>query len=70
MYGPLINLSEDANQGEGFLKFAKPLIKDIHTSNWNPNTHLKLLNGNRLDSMIKCHSMNKSSNTKKKYGIY
>ena len=57
MYGPLINLSEDANQGEGFLKFAKHLIKDIYTPNWNTNIHLKLLNDSSLDSMIKFYFM-------------
>ena len=34
LYGPLINLWEGANKGEGYLRFAKPMIKDIHSVNW------------------------------------
>ena len=30
MYGPLTNLWEGANQGEGYLRYAKPKIIDIH----------------------------------------
>ena len=33
-YGPLINLWEGSNQGEGYLRYVKPKITDIHSRNW------------------------------------
>ena len=59
LYGPLINLWEGANKGEGYLRFAKPMIKDIHSVNWQVNAHSKLLRGNAFDSVVNCHVINK-----------
>ena len=53
MYDPLIDLWEGTNQEEGFLRFDKPLIWDIHIPNWETNAYLKLLNSESLDWMIK-----------------
>ena len=43
-YGPLINLWEGSNQGEVYLQYAKPRFTDIHSVNWQLNTHTNLLN--------------------------
>ena len=40
LYGPLINLWEGANQGEGYLRYTKPIITDIHSVNWHLNAHI------------------------------
>ena len=39
LYGPLINLWEGANQCEGYLMYAKPIITDINSVNWYLNAH-------------------------------
>ena len=59
LYGPLINLWEGGNKGGGYLRFAKPIIKDIHSVNWQVNAHSKLLRGNAFDSVVNCHVINK-----------
>ena len=43
-YGPLINLWEGANQGEGYLRYAKPTIVNIHSKNWQVNAIRNLQN--------------------------
>jgi len=53
--GPLVNCWEGANQGEGYLRFAKPMIRDIHSINWQLNAHLNLLRGNAFDSVVNNH---------------
>jgi len=53
--GPLVNCWEGANQGEGYLRFAKPMIRDIHSTNWQLNAHLNLLRGNAFDSVVNNH---------------
>ena len=42
-FGPLVNLWEGSNQGEGYLRYAKPKISNIHCKNWQVNTHISLL---------------------------
>ena len=34
LFGPLINLWESGNKGEGYLHFAKQNITDIHFKYW------------------------------------
>ena len=60
-YGPLINLWEGSNQGEGYLRYVKPKITDIHSRNWQVNAHINLLNETSMNRVILCHVMNKSS---------
>ena len=60
-YGPLINLWEGSNQGEGYLRYAKPRITDIHSKNWQINAHIKLLNETSMNNVIDCHLVNRSS---------
>ena len=60
-YGPLVNLWEGSNQGEGYLRYAKPRITDIHSKNWQINAHIKLLEIISMDEVIDCHVMNKLS---------
>ena len=55
LYGPLINLWENANQGEGYLRYAKPIITDIHSVNWHKNTYLKLLSDIAMESVLSYH---------------
>ena len=33
-YGPLINLWEGSNQGEGFFRYVEPQIRDVFTKSW------------------------------------
>ena len=60
-YGPLINLWEGSNQGEGYLRYVKPKITDMHSRNWQVNAHVNLLNETSLNRVALCHVMNKSS---------
>ena len=57
-FGPLVNLWEGSNQGEGYLRYAKPKITNIHSKNWQVNTHVKLLNDNAFQSVIDYHLQN------------
>ena len=54
-YGPLLNLWEGSNQGEGYLRYAKPTITNIHAKNWHSNAHVKLLNATSFDNVVNCH---------------
>ena len=60
-YGPLINLWEGSNQGEGYLRYAKPRIRDIHSHNWQINAHTNLLNESSMKDVIKCHIYHNTS---------
>ena len=51
-YGPLINLWEGANQGEGYLRYAKPTIVNIHSKNWQVNAIRNLQNKQSLDAVV------------------
>ena len=64
-YGPLVNLWEGSNQGEGFLRYAKPRITDIHSKNWQINAHIKLLNMISMNEVIECHVTNRLSDDQK-----
>ena len=57
-FGPLINLWEGGNKGEGYLRFVKPKITDIHSKNWQINAHSKLFSERSLESVINHHIMN------------
>ena len=54
-FGPLVNLWEGSNQGEGYLRFAKTKITDIHTKNWQKNAHKEIFNEMALDQVFECH---------------
>ena len=54
-YGPLINLWEGSNQGEGYLRYAKPMITNIHSKNWQVNAVKKLQNKKTFDSIVDYH---------------
>jgi len=55
LYGPLVNLWEGSNQGEGYLRHVKPKITSVHTKKWNLNVHISLLNDNALNSVLDNH---------------
>ena len=57
-YGPLINLWEGSNKGEGYLRYAKPMTANIHSKNWYVNAILKLLNKISLDNIIDYYMQN------------
>ena len=57
LYGTLISLWEGENKGEGYLRFAKPMIIDIHSINWQLNEHYKILRGNAFDSAVNITSL-------------
>ena len=59
-YGPLVNLWEGGNKGEGYLRFAKPIITNIHSKNWQINAHVKLFSERSLESVLNFHIMNNS----------
>ena len=64
-YGPLINLWEGFNQGEGYLRYAKPKVVNIHSKNWQINARISLLNETSMNNVINCHALNKNSNDMK-----
>ena len=57
-FGPLVNLWEGSNQGEGYLRYAKPKISNIHCKNWQVNAHISLLNEKAFDNVIDSHMNN------------
>ena len=57
-YGPLINLWEGSNRGEGYLRYAKPMIINIHSKNWQANAIKKLQSKKALDSVVEHHCLN------------
>ena len=57
MYNPLMSLWEGAN-GEGFLWYTNPMIMNIHSTNWQMNANIKLLNGKSLQSIVYYHMDN------------
>jgi hypothetical protein len=64
-YGPLINLWEGSNQGEGYLRYAKPKVVNIHSKNWQINAYISLLNETSMNNVINCHALHKNSNDMK-----
>ena len=58
LFGPMINLWEGSNQGEGYLRFAKPKLTNIHSKNWNINAHCEMLKQMSLDEVIESHVNN------------
>ena len=58
-YGPLINLWEGSNQGEGYLRYAKPRIRDVFSKNWQVNAHVQLLNEVTFNGIINNHVKSK-----------
>ena len=55
LYGPMINLWEGSNQGEGYLRFAKPKLNNIHSKNWQQNAHLEILTEMSFEEVIEDH---------------
>ena len=55
LFGPIINFWEGSNQGEGYLRFAKPKLTNIHSKNWNQNAHSEMLKKISLDEVIESH---------------
>ena len=58
LFGPMINLWEGSNQGEGYLRFAKPKLTNIHRKNWNLNAHCEILKEISLEEVIESHMNN------------
>ena len=54
-YGPLINLWEGSNQGEGYLRLAKPKLTNIHSKKWKINAHKEIFNEVALDQVLQMH---------------
>ena len=54
-FGHLVNLWEGSNQGEGYLRYDKPKMTNIHSKNWQVNAHINLLNEISFDNIIECH---------------
>ena len=52
LFGPLVQLWEGSNQGEGYLRFIKPKINNVHAKNWHINAHKRLLEEISLDRII------------------
>ena len=57
-YVSLVNLWEDSNQGEGYLRYAKPMIVNIHSKNWQINAIQKLQNKKALKTVVDYHVRN------------
>ena len=58
LFGPMINLWEGSNQGEGYLRFAKPKLNNIHSKNWQQNAHSEILTEMSFDQVIENHVNN------------
>ena len=58
LYGPMINLWEGSNQGEGYLRFAKPKLNNIHSKNWQQNAHSEILTEISFEEVIENHVNN------------
>ena len=58
LFGPMINLWEGSNQGEGYLRFAKPKLTNIHCKNWQQNAHADILIEMSFDEVIENHVNN------------
>ena len=58
LFGPVINLWEGSNQGEGYLRFAKPKLTNIHCKNWQQNAHADILIEMSFDEVIENHVNN------------
>ena len=70
-FGPLVKLWEGGNQGEGYLRYIKPRIRDVHSKNWNVNAHIGLMNDITMDEVINVHITKKSSKIiKENYNNY
>ena len=55
LFGPMINLWEGSNQGEGCLRFAKPKLTNIYYKNWQQNAHADMLIEMSFDEVIENH---------------
>ena len=64
-YGSLTHLWEGSNQGEGYLRYVKPRISDIHSKQWHLKAHVKLLNETAMDDVINCYITNNASTHQK-----
>ena len=60
-YSPLINLWNGSNRGEGYLMYAKLRMSNIHSTNWQINAHMTLLNENSINDVIQMHMLHKAS---------
>ena len=54
-FGPILNLWEGSNQGEGYLRFVKPKLKNIHSKNWQLNAHCEIFNEISLEQVFQNH---------------
>ena len=68
-YGSLFNLWEGSNQDKGYIRYAKPMIVNIHSKNWRVGAILKLKNEKSLDAIIDYYIHNgcKDENVKNCY---
>ena len=63
-----MSLWEGVN-GEGLLWYTNPMIINIHSTNWQMNANIKLLNGNLLQSIVYYHMDNVKLTSGTKYSI-
>ena len=70
-FGPLARLWEGGNQGEGYLRYVKPRIRDVNSENWNINAHIGLMNDISMDEVVNVHiTKNSSKRVKENYNNY
>ena len=53
LYGTLIILWEGGNEEDGYLRYAKTIITDIHLNNWQVHAHF--FSNRSLDSVVNYH---------------
>ena len=61
LFGPLANYWKGGNCGEGYLRYVKPRICDVHTKNCNMNVRINLLNDTSMGVVLDTHFSKKSS---------
>ena len=73
LFGPISNLWEGGNNGEGILWFVKPRITNISSPRWQVNTHVNLLKDMSIKSTVHdqfCSNYEKDENMRNKYKQY
>ena len=67
LYGPLVNMWEGGNRGEGFLRHLKPTITNTVQINWNSLAHENIMKKKSRAQVLHQHFKNLSSNKRKEF---
>ena len=54
-FGPLVKLLESENQDDGYLRYVKLRIRDVHSKNCNINVNIGLMNEISMVGLVNLH---------------